>query len=294
MQAIYELAHAEVEPYAGTLQEVMGESFLVFFGAPLAQEDHALRAVRMALGLQRRLHESSNVPTLPTGESVALRMALYTGLVVVGAHRRGLHETVVVGDVTTLAAALARQAPPDTLVASATTLRLVQGQVETIALPPLRVAEYPTPLAWSQVVRVGPSQAPRAATRGSSRSPFVGRDMELALLHRCLVRVQQGQGQVVAIIGELGIGKSRLLEAFHQRFAAHTGASWHGRCQSYGSAVPYLPLVDLLRTAWGVSEADDAATLSAKVHKGLQAIALASPPWVPYVLHLLGGGRAAR
>jgi DNA-binding winged helix-turn-helix (wHTH) protein/class 3 adenylate cyclase/tetratricopeptide (TPR) repeat protein len=289
MQAIYELAHAEVELYAGTLQEVMGESFLVFFGAPLAQEDHALRAVRMALGLQRRLHESGNVPTLPTGESVALRMALHTGLVVVGAHRRGLHETAVVGDVIMLAAALARQAPPDTIVASAATLRLVQGQVETIALTPLRVAEYPTPLAWSQVVRAGPSQATRATTIGSSRSPFVGRDMELALLHRCLVRVQQGQGQVVAIIGELGIGKSRLLEVFYQRFAAHIGASWQGRCQSYGSAVPYLPLIDLLRTAWGVSEADDAATLSAKVHKGLQAIALELPSWVPYVLHLLGG-----
>ena len=124
---------------------------------------------------------------------------------------------------------------------------------------------------------------------GSSRSPFVGRDMELALLHRCFGRVQQGQGQVVALIGELGIGKSRLLEAFHQRCAAYTGVSWHGRCQSYGSAVPYLPLIDLLRTAWGVSEADNAATISAKVHKGLQALALASPPWVPYLLHLLGG-----
>src|SRR5262249_13993202 len=106
------------------------------------------------------------------------------------------------------------------------------GQVETIALPPLHVAEYPTPLAWSQVVRVGPSQAPRAATGRSTRSPFVGRDMELALLHRCLVRVQQGQGQVVAIMGELGIGKSRLPEAFPQRFAATIGASWKGGSKS--------------------------------------------------------------
>ena len=117
VQAIYALAHAEVEHYAGTLQEVMGESFLVFFGAPLAQEDHALRAVLMALGLQRRLHESGAVPTLPTGESVALRMALHTGLVVVGARRRGLHETAVVGDVITLAAALARRPPLTPLLA---------------------------------------------------------------------------------------------------------------------------------------------------------------------------------
>ena len=242
MQAIYELAHAEAQHYAGALQEVMGESFLVFFGAPLAQEDHALRAVLTALGLQRRLHESRALPALQVREPVALRMAIHTGLVVVGGRRHGLHETpAVIGDVTALAAALARQAPSDTIVASAPTLRLLQGQVETVTLAPLHVAEYATPVECFQVLRMVSPQDRQDAPTTSSRSPFVGRDMELALLHRCFARVQQGQGQVVALIGELGIGKSRLLDTFLQQGATPAVTYLQGRCQSYGSAAQSAP-----------------------------------------------------
>ena len=289
MQAIYDLVHAEAQHYGGTLQEGMGESCLVFFGVPLAQEDHVRRAVLTALGLQRRLHESRDLPVLPAGEPIVLRIVLHTGLVVVGTRRQGSHATpAVVGDVTLLAAALARQAPPNTIVATAATLQYMQGQIETVTLDPLRVAEYPTPVACFQVLRVVSPQDTRAATPLSSRSPCVGRDTELALLDKCFVRMQQGQGQVVALIGELGIGKSRLLDAFCQRCAASAVTYLQGQCQSYGSAVPYLPLLAMLRTAWGVSEADSVATITTRVHQALQTMAGGLQSWTPYFLHLLG------
>ena len=127
MQTVYALALDEAQRYGGTMQYTTGEGFLVVFGVPMAQEDHARRAVLTALGLQRRIHQAKPSIRLPSGEALILRMALHTGLVVVGQlrgptaempHQTAPDVATVVGDVVTLANAMVRQAPPDAILAS--------------------------------------------------------------------------------------------------------------------------------------------------------------------------------
>jgi DNA-binding winged helix-turn-helix (wHTH) protein/class 3 adenylate cyclase/tetratricopeptide (TPR) repeat protein len=288
MQIVYELTLTAGQQYGGTLQPVTGEDFFVLFGAPLAQEDHARRAVLAALGLQRRLRESRDLLRLPSGEDLAIRMALHSGQVVVG--QLGNDRTaVVVGDITTLAAALARRATPGTLLASRATCRLVQGEVHTVPLPPLHTDESSPPVAVYQVREFRPQHQRPAATAARPRGPFVGRAAELAVLYARLERAEKDQGQVVGIIGDPGMGKSRLLAEFRQGMQGRAVTYLQGNCRSYGSAIPYLPLLDLLRTAWGIAETDSAEAITAKVRVGLQAAALEPEVWALYLLHLLGG-----
>ena len=283
MQAVYELIHNEMQPYAGTIQYITGESFLVFFGVPQAQEDHARRAILAALGLQRRLRQSQSCLPLPPGEELTLRMALHTGLAIVGPIGSD-QPTAVIGEVTTLATALARHATPGTLLASTATLRWVQGEVQSTEHAPLYIDEHSLPVPVHQVLHLVLPSPPRGGTM--RRSPFVGRDAELALLRTRLARAEQGQGQVVSIMGEPGIGKSRLLDELRQETAAREVKYVQGSCQSYGRTIPYLPILDLLRRDWDISEADTPETLSSKILAALQASELSA--WKPHFLHLLG------
>lgn len=289
LQTVYELTLAEIKRYTKTIQSITGEGFLALFGAPVAQEDHARRAVLAALGLQRRLHEQRASLQLPYGEGLAFSMALHTGLVVVGQLGDDPDRTaMVIGDTTTLAAAMARRAKPGTILASDTTLQLVQGEVHTAVIPPLHLDEQSAPISVSQIVTYVPRRVPLAATVARARSLFVGREAELAILHERWARAQTGQGQVVGIVGEPGKGKSRLLYEFRQQVMTREVNYLQGACRSYGSVTSYLPILDLLRDLWGITDVESAETVTTRVHEGLQAVELELDTWAPYFLHLLG------
>jgi tetratricopeptide (TPR) repeat protein len=225
---------------------------------------------------------------LPFGEALAIHLALHTGQAVIGQRDADPHATaMVVGNPMTLAIALARQAAPDTILASTMTLRLVHGEVRTARSRSLHVNEYPTPVPVAEVLQTIPQQQLPVGLAGRARSPFVGRDTELAILHTRLVRAEQGQGQVVGVLGEPGIGKSRLLAEFRHSIRSRTVTYLQGYCHSYGSTIPYLPLLDLWRRAWDIGEADSAAVMTAKVQIGLQALGLEPDAWTPSLLPLL-------
>jgi predicted ATPase len=193
-----------------------------------------------------------------------------------------------VGDTTTLAAALTRQARPGSILASAATLRLVRGEVRTAAAPPLRVDEHCPPLQVAEILYYVPWQMSLSVSAAYPRSPFVGREAELRVLQARLAWAEQGQGQVVGIVGEPGIGKSRLLDEFRQAVRMRQVTYLHGCCQSYGHTMPYLPLRGVLQATWGISEADSSAAITHKVCQGLERIACAADVWTPYFLPLLG------
>jgi tetratricopeptide (TPR) repeat protein len=286
MQVVHTRILHDVERYDGMLQHVTDDGFLAVFGAPVAQEDHAQRALLTALALQ---HWLGTEPILwPSGVSLALRLGLYTGLVVVGPLGNDTQRTAVVGGATTRAVALARQAHPGTIVASAATLRLVRAEVQAVALPQCRLEGVSVPVYEVRGMR--PQHSPRAVPAERSRRPFVGRDAELALLHARLARVQQGQGMVVGMVGEPGLGKSRLLAEFQQSLSTHRVTFLQGHCQSYGRVIPYLPLTEILRTAWEIVETAREAALLARVQAGLQAVGLAPDRWAPFFLPLLEPG----
>jgi predicted ATPase len=131
-------------------------------------------------------------------------------------------------------------------------------------------------------------RTPRAQQVERAVHPFVGRTQELATLQALWTQAQAGRGHVVGLVGESGIGKSRLLHEFRQSLQEQRALYLAGRCFSYGQTVPYFSMIDLLRQNCGMADTDPPATLIAKVHRGLQELGMVPEEWAPYLLHLLG------
>lgn len=292
LNRFFELALGEVHRYEGTINQFLGDGFMALFGAPIAHEDHARRAVLAAMGLGRLLEEHRLELAEAHGLDLHVRMGLNTGWVVVGGigdHLR--RDYTAIGDTTNLAARLQQLAEPGAILVSEATCRALQGEVQLEALPPTRVKGKEEPVQAYRVLGIGVRPSDEAVLDSAALSPFVGRRREMEVLEELREQAAGGAGQVVSIVGEAGAGKSRLLYEFHRRSAGAGGAAWlTGRCLSYGSGVPYLPLVYMLRNEWGIDEADDPAGVAAKVRAGLERIGLNPADLCPYLVRLLGSG----
>jgi len=176
---------------------------------------------------------------------------------------------------------------PGTILISAATQQLVEEEVQAAAESTLASDGSPLPVP---VYTVQGLVQPRAGVAGRGRrhrTPFVGRERELALLHGRLAQASQGQGQVVGIMGEAGIGKSRLLEAFRRSLTEQPVTSYIGHCLPYGQTTPYLPVRDLLRQRCSIPETDDVAVVTTKVHQCLRETGLTPEDEAPWLLQLL-------
>jgi DNA-binding winged helix-turn-helix (wHTH) protein/class 3 adenylate cyclase/tetratricopeptide (TPR) repeat protein len=282
MRALYVLARDAVQRHGGILRPVMGESIIAVFGAPTAQEDHAQRAVLAGLELQRRLRDAQH-------EVLEVRMGLHTALVTVGGVGDDPATTVaVVGDAVTRAAALQKQAARGVILCSEATARLVQQVVRVAAVVPVPMAgEVPPVPAYTVFGRRGRRRP--LIRRGEMwvRTPFLGRPHELATLRALWQQAQEGRGQVMGVVGEPGIGKSRLVYEYRRSLGGRSVTYLTSSCRSHGAATPYLPILDLLRQTCGITERDDPRTITAKVHASLPEVDLVPGPWAPYLLRLL-------
>jgi class 3 adenylate cyclase/tetratricopeptide (TPR) repeat protein len=285
-QAFVTQANQEVQRYGGIMQLFGDDGFLALFGVPVAQEDHARRAVLAALGLQRNLREDVNLRT-PHTEQLTACLGLHTGLVMVGPREEHApHTSMAMGETATLAVRLLTLADPGTILVSEPTMRQVQDTVDGDIFGRIDVLGQPEPIVIYTVREpVNPLMA-WPGTRPVSR--FVGRERELAMLHALLAQVEEGQGQITGIIGEPGMGKSRLLYEFRQCLADKQITCLEGQCVSYGRATPYLPLLDILRQRCGITHADSMEVVSAKVLQGLGDIGIDPDSDALYLLHLLG------
>jgi class 3 adenylate cyclase/predicted ATPase len=287
LNRFFELALHEVHRYEGTINQFLGDGFMALFGAPLAHEDHARRAVLAALALQRTLEDTELGK--PYNVECAFRMGLNSGLVVVGSIGDNLRmDYSAIGDTTNLASRLQQQAEPGTILVSESTTRLVQGSVRLEALPPVEVKGKTEPVPLYKVIGTLPRRSPIASRSERMLSPFVGRDRELATLEALFAQAEAGQGQVVGIVAEAGGGKSRLLYEFRQRLQDKRVTYLEGRCLSYGSSIPYHPLIDVLRHNCGISETDSPETINEKVRFALQEVGMDAEASAPYLLQLLG------
>src|SRR5215470_16536147 len=196
--------------YEGTVNQVMGDGIMALFGAPIAHEDHAVRACYAALAMQQAVGRYAEEVRRQQGLDVLMRVGLNSGEVVVRAIGNDLHmDYTAVGQTTHLAARMEQLARPGTTFITADTLRLVEGLVRVTALGPIPVKGLPEPVEVYELVGAstlrGRFQA--GVVRGLTR--FVGRDQELAILQHALAQAGAGHGQVVAVVGEAGVGKSR-------------------------------------------------------------------------------------
>ena len=295
-EVMYELmhtlfAHAQhvVQRYAGTMTHWSGEGFSALFGAPVAYEDHAWRAVLAACELQEHLQQ----PITPAGQAASLTlsvtMGLHTGAVIVGRLAHAPHHLyTAAGPTTHLASRLQHLAEPGTLLMSETTYKLVQDGVQVGTWGTLDETALLAPCTVYIMQRATQHRAEERGRSGQQLSRFVGRERELAILHERLAQVQGGQGQIVSIVGEPGIGKSRLFYEFSRQLRGRSVTYCVGRCLSYGTAMPYVPVINLLREVCGISDTDPPAVMAIKLLRCLQGVGMEPDEWAPYLQQLLG------
>ncbi|MBW8873327.1 MAG: AAA family ATPase [Acidobacteria bacterium] len=289
LNRFFELALSEVHRYEGTINQFLGDGFMALFGAPIAHEDHARRAALAALGLQKLLAEHHAELGERGGVELRFRMGINTGWVVVGGIGDQLRrDYTAIGDTTNLAARLQQLAAPGAILVSEDTSRFLQGSARLEPMPPLQVKGKEAPVRAFRLLGVGLLQSEDAVLGSTARSPFVGRRREMAVLEELRERAAAGEGQVVGIAAEAGSGKSRLVYEFRRRLWDRPVLHLAGRCLSYTSGVPYVPILYMLRNAWEIGEADAAATVTGKVVAGLRRAEMEVAEALPYFFHLLG------
>jgi class 3 adenylate cyclase/ABC-type thiamine transport system ATPase subunit len=277
-----------VHRFEGTVNQVLGDGIMALFGAPIAHEDHGLRACYAALAMQAELRRYAEDVRRTQGLEVQMRVGLNSGDVVVRAVSNDLHmDYSAVGQTTHLAARLEQLATPGTIRLPAATLRLVEGLVQVTALGPMPIKGFAEPIDVFELVGATPvrRRLQAAVARGLTR--FVGRDQELTALTQALTQAAWGQGQLVALLGEAGVGKSRLV---YELVHGHATQGWRvleSASVSYGKTMPYFPVLDLLKRYAHLDEADDSRTLRAKVTGQLLTLDEALQDTVPALLALL-------
>jgi class 3 adenylate cyclase len=277
-----------VHHYEGTVNQVMGDGIMALFGAPLAHEDHAVRACYAALRMQESVKRYAEEVHRTAGVPLHIRVGVNSGQVVVRSIGSDLHmDYTAVGQTTHLAARLEQMAMPGSILIAPETLRLAEGFVVVKPLGERPVKGLDAPIEVFEVVGAGTvrSRLQAAAARGLTR--FVGRDAELEQLRQALERAGTGHGQVVAVVGDPGVGKSRLFWEFTH---SHRTQGWlivESSSVSYGKATAFLPLIQLLRTYFQIEARDDARKIREKVTGKLFSLDRALEPSLPALLWLL-------
>ena len=277
--------------YEGTVARLMGDGILAFFGAPIAHEDDPQRAVLAGLEILASVRRYREQVQRAWGLEIDVRVGINTGLVVVGAVGSDMRmEYTALGDAINLAARMEQTAQPGTVQIAEATHRLVAPLFEMEELAPLEVKGKTEPVrAW----RVAAAKSQPGSLRGIAglRSELVGRDREVAQLRAAVDAVEQGRGQIVSVMGEAGLGKSRLVAELRDALAGSRGnLQWlEGRSLSFESSTPYAPFVDILGNCLGVQTGWDDAANYQQIRRQVAALFPQQPDEIaPFLASVLG------
>ena len=277
-----------VHRYEGTVNQVLGDGVMALFGAPLAHEDHAVRACYAALAMQSEIRRYSQELRRSHGMEVQTRVGLNSGEVVVRAIGNDLSmEYSAVGQTTHLAARMEQLANPGTIRLTAETLRLAEGFVQVTALGPVPVKGLPDPIEVYELTGALTLRTRMQASAARGLTRFVGRVTELGVLTDALKRAKSGRGEIVALVGEPGVGKSRLVWEFTH---SHRTDGWlvlEAGSVSYGKATPYRPLIDLLKVYFQIEDRDSARRIREKIAGKLVTLERALESTLPAFLSTL-------
>ena len=290
MDQVYEILIHKVHDYEGTVNEMTGDGIMALFGAPVALEDAPQRAIRSSLAIHREMakfsdqlkQEKKDVPP------VKMRIGIHTGPVVLGTVGNDLRvEFKAVGDTVNLASRMEGLAKPGSIYVTEETFKLTEGffRFEALGVKNIKGKE--------ELVRVYRAIAPStrrtrfdvSAERGLT--PFVGRERELELLLDGFDRAKTGRGQAFSIMGEAGVGKSRLLYEFRKAVANEDVTFLEGKCLSFSREVAYHPIIDILKSNFDISEDDRDSEIRKKVSRGLKVLGADEDSTLPYLLELL-------
>jgi class 3 adenylate cyclase/tetratricopeptide (TPR) repeat protein len=288
LDPVLERMMAAVHRYEGTVNQVMGDGIMALFGAPIAHEDHAVRACYAALAMQAAVKQYATQVQRSHGVPVQIRVGLHAGEVVVRAIGSDLHmDYTAVGQTTHLAARMEQMAVPGSILLTQAVRSLAEAYVQVTPLGPVSVKGLAAPVAVFELIRASGIRRRLQATVARGLTRFVGRDPELVALVQALERAGAGHGQVVAVVGEAGMGKSRLVYEFVHSPHLTTWRVLESAAVSYGKSTPYLPVIDMLKRYVHVEEHDDLRTVRAKVTGQVLTLDEALQATTPALLWLL-------
>src|SRR5262245_8755658 len=277
-----------VHRYEGTVNQVMGDGIMALFGAPIAHEDHAVRACHAALRMQETVTRYGDEMQRSHGVPVQIRDGLNSGAVVVRAIDSSLHmDYTAVGQTTHLAARMEQMAKPGSVLTTGETLRLAEGFVQVKALGPVSVKGLADPVEVFELVGASSTRTRLQALGARGLTQFVGRQAEFEALRQALERAGTRHGQVVAVIGEPGVGKTRLVYEFTRSHHTHNWLVLESSSVSYGKATAYLPVRDLFKAYFQLDDRDDGRKIREKLTGKLLTLDATLGPTLPAFLTLL-------
>ncbi len=285
---VLELMMESVHRYEGTVNQVMGDGIMALFGAPLAHEDHATRACYAALMMQSAIRHYTGQVRRSHGIEVQARIGLNSGEVVVRTIGNDLHmDYSAIGQTTHLAARMEQLAIPGSIRLTADTLHLAAGSIEVKAMGPVPIKGLSAPVEVFELVgaSLARTRMQVVAARGLTR--FVGRESELRALARALQRAGAGRGEVVALVGEPGVGKSRLVWEFTHSQLTTGWFQLESGSVSYGRTAAYRPVIDLLKAYLQIEDRDDWRKIREKLTGKLLTLDKTLEPLLPPLLTLL-------
>jgi class 3 adenylate cyclase/tetratricopeptide (TPR) repeat protein len=287
LDPVLERLMAAVHRYEGTVNQIMGDGIMALFGAPLAHEDHAVRACYAALAMQEAIRSYADQVRQTHQVEIQIRVGLNSGEVVVRAIGNDLHmDYSAIGQTTHLAARMEQLATPGSILLTTETLRLAEGIVQVKPLGPTPVRGLREPLEVWELVGAGSPRTRLQAFAARTHTRFVGRQAEVEALRQAHALAGAGHGQLVAVVGEPGVGKTRLLYEF---LCAPWTQGWlllESHAASYSQATPYHPIRELLKTYFQLGTRDDAGQRRKKVTDKLRTLDPALAPILPAVLTL--------
>lgn len=289
MDKVFELLIHKVHEYEGTVNEMRGDGVLAFFGAPIALEDAPQRAIRSALAIHReltrfndKLKSEKNIPP------VLVRIGINSGPVVVGTVGNDLRvQFTAVGDTINMAARMEQMAEPGTTYVTEDTFKLTEGFFRFEALGEKQVKGKEKPMKVYQVIAPSTRRTRFDVSAERGLSKLIGRERELEVLLDAFERAKAGRGQAVSIVGEAGVGKSRLLYEFRKAVANEDTLFLEGKCLSYGRGVAYHPIMDILKATFSIEDQDTDSNVTEKVRTGLTVLGVDEGATLPYLLEIL-------
>jgi class 3 adenylate cyclase len=289
MDRLFQILAEGVHRFEGTVNQYAGDGIMALFGAPIAHEDHAQRACYAALHLGEELRRYAEELKRTTGLGFAVRMGINSGEVVVGTIGDDLRmDYTAQGHTVGLAARIEQLAGADRVYLTPHTAALVSGYFRLRDLGPFTVKGVRDPLCVYELEGLGYLRTKLDVSRARGFSRFVGREKETAALEAALARAAAGDAQVVGVVAEAGVGKSRLCDEFVQRCRARGIPVHEAHGVAHGKMVPYLLVLEFLRGYFGIGEQDTAQATREKIAGRLLLLDPALADALPLLLDFLG------
>ena len=260
----------EIHRYEGTINQFTGDGVMALFGAPIAHEDHAQRACSAALSIQNILREYSDILKKEYGIDFKMRIGLNSGQVVVGSIGDDLRmDYTAIGDTVNLASRMETTAKPGTILISGYTHKLTKDYFKFETPEKVQVKGKEEPQEAYGLLSTSDIKTRIQAAAVAGFTTFVGRKREMETLQGALNKARSGFGQAVGVVGEAGVGKSRLIFELRKVIPTEEYRYLEGQCLHYGSSMAYLPILDILRSYFEIKEGEQEFLIKQKMHEKL-------------------------